>query len=147
MAEKGKMHRKLQALTQRHSITQRNIRSANTCDPVLKLLNEEITSAIQKHKQNIWKEHLHTHWAATQQTLPHTFTTTDIKRNMHHIHTSIVFMHLATRGNNKMLCTPPPHISSSEERLPRLTRRTFAQLRTNILPSFTIVYLYFQCKD
>ena len=43
-------------------ITQRNnIRRANTCDPVLKLLNEEITSHIQKHKQNIWKEHLVVH--------------------------------------------------------------------------------------
>ena len=43
-------------------ITQRNnIRKANTCDPVLKLLNEEITSDIQKHKQNIWKEHLAAH--------------------------------------------------------------------------------------
>ena len=44
-------------------ITQRNnIRRANTCDPALKLLNEEITSDIQKHKQNIWKEHLDAHW-------------------------------------------------------------------------------------
>ena len=44
-------------------ITQRNnIRRANTCDPALKLLNEEITSNIQKHKQNIWKEHLDAHW-------------------------------------------------------------------------------------
>ena len=44
-------------------ITQRNnIRRANTCDPTLKLLNEEITSDIQKHKQNIWKEHLDAHW-------------------------------------------------------------------------------------
>ena len=39
-----------------------NIRRANTCDPVLKLLNEEITSHLQKHKQNIWKEHLDAHW-------------------------------------------------------------------------------------
>ena len=44
-------------------ITQRNnISRANTCDIVLKLLNEEITSDIQKHKQNIWKEHLDAHW-------------------------------------------------------------------------------------
>ena len=44
-------------------ITQRNnIRRANTCDPVLKLRNEEITFDIQKHKQNIWKEHLDAHW-------------------------------------------------------------------------------------
>ena len=62
---------------------------------------------------------------------PHTATTTDIKTNMCHIHTSIVSRHLATRGNNKVLRTPPPHISSFEERLPRLTRRTLAQLRTN----------------
>ena len=34
----------------------------NTCDPALKLLNEEITSDIQKHKQNVWKEHLDAHW-------------------------------------------------------------------------------------
>ena len=53
---------------------------------------------------------------------------------MRHIHTSIVSRHLATRGNNKILRTPPPHISSSEERLPCLTRRTLAQLRTNKSP-------------
>ena len=29
---------------------------------------------------------------------------------MRQIHTSIVSMHLATRGNNKILRTPPPHI-------------------------------------
>ena len=44
-------------------ITQRNnTRRANTCDPALKFLNEEITSDIQKHKQNLWKEHLDAHW-------------------------------------------------------------------------------------
>ena len=37
---------------------------------------------------------------------------------MYHIHTSIVSRHLATRGNNKILRTSPPHISSSEEILP-----------------------------
>ena len=50
---------------------------------------------------------------------------------MHHIHTSIVSRHLSTRGNNKILRTPPPHISRSEEILPRLTLRTLSQLRTN----------------
>ena len=65
---------------------------------------------------------------------PHTVTTTDIKTNMRHIHTSIVSRHLATRGNNKILRTPPPHISSAEEILPRLTRHTLAQLRTNKFP-------------
>ena len=43
------------------------------------------------------------------------------------IYTSIVSMHLATRGNNKILRIPPPHISSSKEILPRLTRRTLYQ--------------------
>ena len=40
-------------------ITQINyIKRANTCDPALKLLNEEITSDIQKHKQNIHAGHM-----------------------------------------------------------------------------------------
>ena len=60
---------------------------------------------------------------------------------MRHIYTSIVSRQLATRGNNKTLCTPPPHISSSEERLPHLTRRTLAQLRTNKSP-FLKSYLH-----
>ena len=50
---------------------------------------------------------------------------------MRHIHTYIVSRHLATRGNNKILRTPPPHIISSEEIFPHLTRRTLAKLRTN----------------
>ena len=49
---------------------------------------------------------------------------------MCHIQTSIVSRHLATRGNNKILRIPPPHTSSSEERLPLLTGRTLAQLKT-----------------
>ena len=57
---------------------------------------------------------------------------------MRHIHTSIVSRHLATRGNTTILRTPPPHISSSEERLPRLT---LAQLRTNKSP-FLKSYLH-----
>ena len=81
------------------------------------------------------------HYTTNISTDPHTVTTTDIKTNMHHIHTSIVFRHLATRGNNKILRTPPPHTSSSEERLPRLTRHTLAQLRTNKSP-FLKSYLH-----
>ena len=49
-----KMHNNCRLLPEDivYKITQRNnIRRANTCDPVLKLLNEEITSDIQKHKQ------------------------------------------------------------------------------------------------
>ena len=72
---------------------------------------------------------------------PHTVTTTDIKTNMRHIHTSIVSRHLATWGNNKILRIPPPHTSSSEEILPRLTPHTLAQLRTNKSP-FLKSYLH-----
>ena len=43
----------LDSLTRPHS-------RANTCDPALTLLNEEITPDTQK--QNIWKEHLDAHW-------------------------------------------------------------------------------------
>ena len=53
---------------------------------------------------------------------------------MYHIHTFIVSRHIATRGNNKILRTPSPHISCSEEILPRLTPSTLAQLRTNKSP-------------
>ena len=62
---KGKMHSNFRLLSDHIvcKITQRNnIRRANNCDPVLKLLKEEITSDIQKQKQNIWKEHLDVHW-------------------------------------------------------------------------------------
>ena len=64
MAEKGKMYRKCRLLPVDIvcEIIHRNIRSANACVPVLKLLNEEITSNIQKHKQNMWKGHLRAHW-------------------------------------------------------------------------------------
>ena len=60
---------------------------------------------------------------------------------MGHIHTYIVSKFLATSGNKKILRTPPPHTSSSEERLHRLTRRTLAQLRTNKSP-FLKSYLH-----
>ena len=70
------------------------------------------------------------HYTTNIPTDPHTISTTDIKTNMHNIHTSIVSRHLATKDNNKILRTPPLHISSSEEILLRLTRRTLGQLRT-----------------
>ena len=60
---------------------------------------------------------------------------------MLHIHTSIISRRLTTRGNNKILRTHPPHISSSEEILLCLTRRTLAQLRTNKSP-FLKAYLH-----
>ena len=74
-------------------------------------------------------------------TYPHIVTTTDIKTNMRHIHTSIVSRHLATRGNNKILRTPLPQFSSTEDILPHITRRTLSQLRTNKWP-FLKSYLH-----
>ena len=99
----------LQALARRHSMqnTQRNnIRRANTCDPALKLLNEEITSDIQKHKQNIWKEHLDAHWDHRHNT--HTLWKTihglSNRAPPHTLNTSITF-------NNK-IATTPTHIAN-----------------------------------
>ena len=88
-------------------ITQRNnIRRANTCDPALKLLNEEITSDIQKHKQNIWKEHLDAHWDHRHNT--HTLWKTihglSNRAPPHTQNTSITF-------NNK-IATTPTHIAN-----------------------------------
>ena len=49
---KGKMHSIYMLLPDHivHKITHKNVWRANTCDPSLKLLNEEIISDIQKHK-------------------------------------------------------------------------------------------------
>ena len=76
---KGKMHSNCRLLPEDIvcKISQRNnIRRANTCDPALKLLNEEITSDIQKHKQSIWKEHLDAH-------LDHRHNTHTLWRTIH----------------------------------------------------------------
>ena len=67
--------------------------------------------------------------------------TADIIANMRDIHTSIVSQHLAARDNNKTLRTHPPQVSSTEENLPRHTRRTLAQLRRNKSP-FLLSYLH-----
>ena len=101
---KGKMHSNCRLLPEDIvcKITQRNnIRRANTCDPALKLLNEEITSDIQKHKQNIWKEHLDAHWDHRNNT--HTLWKTihglSNRAPPHTLNTSITF-------NNKIATTP-----------------------------------------
>ena len=106
---KGKMHSNCRLLPEDIvcKITQRNnIRRANTCDPALKLLNEEITSDIQKHKQNIWKEHLDAHWDHRHNT--HTLWKTihglSNRAPPHTLNTSITF-------NNK-LATTPTHIAN-----------------------------------
>ena len=88
-------------------ITQRNnIRRANTCDPALKLLNEEITSDIQKHKQNIWKEHLDAHW-------DHRHNTHTLWKTIHGLsnrappHTQITSITF-----NNEIATTPTHIAN-----------------------------------
>ena len=90
--------------------------------------NTQHTLTLQGSKNTIFNNGCYTTNIPTD---THTVTTTDIKTNMRPIYTYIVYRHLATRGTNKILRTPPPHTSSSEERHPRLTRRTLAQLRTN----------------
>ena len=110
---KGKMHSNCRLLPDHivSKITQRdNIKRANACGPVLKLLNEEITSDIQKHKQkhkqNLWKEHLDAHW-------DHRHNTHTLWKTIHGLSnrappptqiTSITF-------NNK-IATTPKHIAN-----------------------------------
>ena len=104
---KDKMHSNCRLLPEDIvcKITQRNnIWRANTCDPALKLLNEEITSDIQK--QNIWKEHLDAHWDHRHNT--HTLWKTihglSNRAPPHTLNTSITF-------NNK-IATTPTHIAN-----------------------------------
>ena len=103
---KGKMHSNCRLLPEDLvcKITQRNnIRRANTCDPALKLLNEEITSDMQKHKQNIWKEHLDTDWDHRHNT--HTLWKTihglSNRAPPHTLNTSITFNNMATTPKQK----------------------------------------------
>ena len=67
--------------------------------------------------------------------------TITVALDIHDIHTSIVSQHLAARDNNKIFRTHPPQVSSTEENLPRHTRRTLAHLRTNKSPFF-LSYLH-----
>ena len=106
---KGKMHSNCRLLPEDIvcKITQRNnIRRANTCDPALKLLNEEITSDIQKQKQNIWKEHLDAHWdhRYNTHTLWNTIHGLSNRAPLHTLNTSLAF-------NNK-IATTPKHIAN-----------------------------------
>ena len=86
---KGKMHSNCRLLPEDivYKITRRNnIRRANTCDPALKLLNEEITSDIQKtqHMEGalrcpLGSQAQHTLWktipSLSNRALPHTLNT------------------------------------------------------------------------
>ena len=105
---KSKMHFNCRLLADHIvcKITQKNIRRANTYDLALKLLNEETTSDIQKHKQNKWKVHFDAHW-------DHRHTTYIPWKNIHGLsnraspptlNTSITF-------RNK-IATTPKHIAN-----------------------------------
>ena len=105
---KGMMHSNCRLLPEDIvcKITQRNnIRRANTCDPALKLLNEEITSDIQ-NTTNIWKEHLDAHWdhRHNKHTLWKTIHGLSNESTTTHTNTSITF-------NNK-IATTPTHIAT-----------------------------------
>ena len=103
--------------------------------PIREHLQLHASQYKQKTQHSSHPLHKHTTYFNTPRLkILYSVITTYIKTNSLHTHTSIVFRHLATRGNNKILRTPPPHISSSGEILPRLTRRILAQLRTNKSP-------------
>ena len=93
--------------------------------------NIQYCSTLQCLKKTIFNS---AHYTTNIPTDLHAVVTTDIKTNMRHIHTFIVSRYLARRSNNKILRTPSPHISSSKEILPHLTRHTLVQLRTNKSP-------------
>ena len=104
---KGKMHSNCRLLPDHivYKTTQRdNIRRANTCDPALKLLNEEIISDIQKHKINYKRRDAH--WDHRHNTYIILKTTQDLSNRAPPptLNTSITF-------NNK-IATPPKHIAN-----------------------------------
>ena len=74
---------------------QNHIRRANTCDPALKLLNNEITSDIQKHKQILWKGHLVAQWD--------------------HWHNTDIFLEDHTRSIQQSASTHTKHIHSIQQ--------------------------------
>ena len=71
----------------------------------------------------------------------------DKKHNTNHfhytntLHITLYNGHLVARDSNKILHTHPPQVSSTGESLPRHTRRTLAQLRTN-KSLFLLSYLH-----
>ena len=105
--QKGKTHSHCRLLPEDivcKSTQRNNIRRANTCDQALELLNGEITSDLQKHKQNIWKEHFDAHWDHNTHTLWKTIHGLSNRAPPHTLNTSITF-------NNK-IATAPKHIAN-----------------------------------
>ena len=73
-------------------------------------------------------------------THPDTVTQQQISANSTQIHTNIVQTHLLQRNHNKLIHQHATKISPSKLSIPRETRRTLAQLRTNKSP--ILIYLY-----
>ena len=104
---KGKLHINYRLLPDHIvcKITQgNNIRRTTTCDPAFQLLNEEITSDIQKYKQDLWNEYLDAHWDHMHNTHIHWNTIQDLSNRVPPP-TSITF-------NNK-IATTSKHIANS----------------------------------
>ena len=59
---KGKIHVTCKLLPDTKIQHRKNTRAQNAFDPSISELNSEITSLIQTHKSDIWREHLDTHW-------------------------------------------------------------------------------------
>ena len=82
-----------------------------------------------------------TNYTTNIDTHPDTVTQQQISVNSTQIHTNIVQSHLMQRNHNKLIHQHAPKISPSELSLPRETRRTLTQLRTNKSP-ILISYLH-----
>ena len=111
----------------------------NKCVVVLKILNEEITSDIQKHKQNIWKEHLDAHW--DHRHITHTLWKTihglSIRASPHTLNTFITF-------NNKIATTPKHnHCSNRCEKSFRHNKHTHTNQKaaTENIPGTIIKFI------
>ena len=103
--------------------------------PLHKLTIHPHTSRLKKNPFN------NINYTTNIDTHPDTVTQQQISANSTQIHTSIVQTHLMQRNHNKLIHQHAPKISPSELSLPRETRRTLAQLRTNKSP-ILISYLH-----
>ena len=142
----------------------RRIATGCTTDTSTQHLHDEadilpIKEHIQLHTSQIRRNSQHPthplHYITTQQTTPRrkkqtTYNNTDyttdidtnpntiddakIKTNMKHTHTTIVSAYLNSRQHIKVTNIIPLTVHHSSTILPRVTRRTLAQLRTNKCP-------------
>ena len=94
-------------------------------------------TTLHKHSTTQHQQHCRNRFQPTHPT--HTVTQQQITANSTQIHCSIVQTHLLQCNHNKLIQQFAPKISPSE--LPRETRRTLAQLRTNKSP-ILISYLH-----